>query len=122
MDAHEIGRIGEDCACELLESLGYRIVSRNTVVAGVEIDVIAYDTDDDPPTLAFCEVKTRSSTAFGLPAEAVTETQQRRLRRGAGAWLSRHGRGAGVEGCRFDVVEVLVRDRDVVGRVLRDAF
>jgi len=59
-------------------------------------------------TLVFCEVKTRRSDRFGVPAEAVTVAKQRRLRRIAAAFLAEHtGRHPTI---RFDVVEVRVGD------------
>jgi putative endonuclease len=38
-------------------------------------------------TVVFCEVKARSGTAFGMPAEAVGATKQARIRRLAARWL-----------------------------------
>ena len=57
-------------------------------------------------TFVFCEVKTRRSTAFGAPVEAVTLTKQRRLRRLALRWLSEHPQRQGQHEVRFDVVSV----------------
>jgi putative endonuclease len=60
----------------------------------------------------FCEVKTRSSLAYGRPAEAVGWRKQQRLRHLAAEWIATHDvRPAGV---RFDVAAVLPRSIDVV--------
>ena len=67
--------------------------------------------------VVFCEVKSRSSDAFGQPFEAVTPTKQTRLRRLAARWLAADGRSWPV--VRFDVASV-VRGR-VVG-VIESAF
>ena len=56
-------------------------------------------------TLAFCEVKTRSSTRFGAPVEAVTPTKQRRLRVLAARWLADHNTRR--RELRFDVASVI---------------
>ena len=56
--------------------------------------------------LVVVEVKTRSGTRFGEPAEAVTARKIARIRRLAQAWLTAHHvRWCGV---RFDVVAVLM--------------
>ncbi|NMH98912.1 YraN family protein [Pseudonocardia acidicola] len=56
--------------------------------------------------LVVCEVKTRSGTGFGEPAEAVTGRKAARIRRVTHAWLAAHR----VRWCeiRFDVVAVLL--------------
>lgn len=56
--------------------------------------------------LAFVEVKTRTSTAFGRPAAAVTPAKQKLIVRGAEGWL-RLLRDREIP-WRFDVVEVLL--------------
>jgi putative endonuclease len=56
--------------------------------------------------LVVCEVKTRSSTRFGLPAEAVDARKAHRIRQLTGAWLAAH-HVPWVE-IRYDVVAVLV--------------
>lgn len=62
--------------------------------------------------VVFCEVKTRSSTVFGAPVEAVTRTKQMRLRRLAAAWLGEQRRGW--PEVRFDVASVQGREVEVV--------
>jgi putative endonuclease len=56
--------------------------------------------------LVVCEVKTRSSTAFGPPVAAVSEQKAERLRRLADRWLEEHG--VRPPEVRLDVVGVLV--------------
>jgi putative endonuclease len=53
-----------------------------------------------------CEVKTRSSTAFGHPLEAVTEEKADRLRELAVRWVEAHGVHPG--GIRIDLFGVLL--------------
>lgn len=59
--------------------------------------------------VVFCEVKTRSGTGFGLPAEAVTGEKQRRLRRLATRWLGEHKPSMAFAEVRFDVACVTVQ-------------
>ncbi|MDZ7733790.1 MAG: YraN family protein [Acidimicrobiia bacterium] len=62
--------------------------------------------------VVFCEVKTRSSLAFGSPAEAVTDAKQRRIRGLAASWLRESG--VRPRQLRFDVASVVGRDLDVI--------
>jgi putative endonuclease len=96
-----LGRFGEDTAAAHLERAGLVLVERNWRCREGEIDIVAVD----GLVLVFCEVKTRSTAAFGSPAEAVSPAKLRRLRVLAARWLSEHpGRW---EDLRFDVVSVL---------------
>jgi putative endonuclease len=54
--------------------------------------------------VAFCEVKTRASQAFGHPLEAVTREKRDRVRHLAARWLQDAPVRPGV--IRFDVVAV----------------
>lgn len=101
------GQDGEDAAVRHLETLNYRVVTRNWRPgsrrggAGQrgEIDIIAWH----GKTLCFIEVKSRSSNDFGAPQESVTPSKQRQLSRLANAYVSFHRLDVP---CRFDVVEV----------------
>jgi putative endonuclease len=62
------------------------VVGTNVWVAGFELDVIA----SRGRTLAFCEVKSKTGTAFGDPLEMITPQKVRRVRRAAEAWLAWH--------------------------------
>jgi len=96
-----LGRRGEDLAVEYLQRRGFVVLSRNWRCRDGELDVVAVDRT----RLVVCEVKTRSGTAFGEPAEAVTRNKAARIRRVTQAWLTEHQ----VRWCeiRFDVVAVL---------------
>jgi putative endonuclease len=98
----ELGRRGEALAEAVYRDRGYRVLARNwrNGRAG-ELDlVLAHGRQ-----LVFCEVKTRSSTAFGVPAEAVDWRKQSRLRSLALAFVGAHQlRPSSI---RFDVAAVL---------------
>ena len=88
---------------EYLLKKGYTIVDHNYHAkcgGREEIDIIACDGD----VLAFVEVKTRSSSRFSAPREAVTPAKQRKLRTTAQLYLAQTGQGECP--CRFDVAEV----------------
>lgn len=64
---NELGKKGEDLATEFLQKNGYEILNRNWTFQKAEIDIIA----QKDQILAVIEVKTRSSTDFGLPQDFV---------------------------------------------------
>jgi putative endonuclease len=76
------------------------LLERNWRVREGELDVVARS----GATIVFCEVKTRRSDAYGLPAEAVTPAKQARIRRLAVQWLADNGERA--DFLRFDVAAV----------------
>ncbi|MGZ4105166.1 MAG: YraN family protein [Actinomycetota bacterium] len=116
MDRRELGEAGESLAAAYLSGRGWTIVERNIRYRDGEIDIVARRGG----VLAFVEVKTRRSSAFGSPAEAVTPHKQRKIRALASRYLSE--RRPGARTIRFDIVDI-ARDRGAF-RVthLEDAF
>jgi putative endonuclease len=97
MNKDEVGRAGEDLAAELVAGLGYQVLDRNWRTAvgqrrsgerrnQGELDLVALDGH----TLVGIEVKTRSTTAYGHPAEAFTPQKVARMKRLLGQWLAEH--------------------------------
>jgi putative endonuclease len=104
-DTGERGRRGEKLAAKFLRRHGYKILYRNfRGRTGGEIDIVARHGD----TLVFVEVKTRGSEEFGRPFETIRRDQQRRISRGALAWLRLLDNPDIL--FRFDAVEVVMRD------------
>ena len=106
----ELGSAGEAVVAAWYERRGYEILERNWRCREGEIDVIARLDD----VVVICEVKTRSSDAFGHPAEAVTPAKQQRLRVLAGRWLEDGAGGLRPRSVRFDVAAVLAGELDVI--------
>ena len=111
-----LGALGEDFAAQWYVARGFEIVDRNWRVREGEIDLVA----QRERTIVFCEVKTRSSDRFGVPAESVTLTKQRRLRVLAARWLSEHPDRRGQ--VRFDVASVVPAGATPSVTVLEAAF
>ncbi len=105
-----LGRQGEDQACEHLERLGYRVLTRRHRTRFGEIDIVAADDS----TLVFCEVKTRRQGS-GAPWDALTPAKQAQVRRMAAAWLVETTERPHVEDLRFDAIGVVV---DAHGRLV----
>ncbi len=96
-----LGAYGETLAARHLIEQGMIVLDRNWRCDQGEIDLVLRD----GPVLVVCEVKTRSTTAFGSPLEGVTEQKAARIRRLAARWLAAHSvRPAEV---RIDLVGVL---------------
>lgn len=68
MDNTGTGSKGEGLACQYLRKHGYKILERNYLIRGGEIDIVAKEGD----TLVFIEVKTRYSHEYGPPSESMT--------------------------------------------------
>src|SRR5438093_5896634 len=101
MTPSALGRRGEDLAARYLEHSGLVLLSRNWRCPEGELDLVL----TDGRQLVVCEVKTRTSTNFGTPAESVTDEKATRIRRLARRWLHSHR----MPRCplRFDIVSIL---------------
>ncbi len=82
----ELGRAGEARASRYLTTIGYEIVERNWRCPFGEIDIVAVH----GRWLSIVEVKTRSSTRYGHPFEALDDRKVRRLWRLGHAWIAAH--------------------------------
>ena len=101
-----VGKFGEQRAAEHLAATGLEILDRNWRCRAGELDIVARDGQQ----LVFVEVKTRSSLAFGAPAEAVDRAKSARIRELALRWIMAQ-RELGAQPfwstLRFDVVSVV---------------
>jgi putative endonuclease len=108
-----LGASGEDLAAAWYAERGWQVLDRNWRSGRMgELDVVA----TKGGVLVVCEVKARTSEAFGTPLEAVTPAKQARIRRLAAAYLAASGVRA--SRVRFDVAAVL----DGLLEVVEDAF
>jgi putative endonuclease len=118
MDRREIGAMGELIAARWLSAHGRKVLFRN--YRGVnrgEVDIVARHRQ----VLTFIEVKSRTSTAFGRPADAVGPNKQRLIQRGAMDWLRLlgHPRIA----FRFDIAEVILTEGELPRvHIIENAF
>lgn len=71
----ELGRRGEDVACEFLTGKGHTIVQRNFRSGHLEIDIISLDRNG----VHFVEVKSRVAPVMVSPEENVTMSKQRKV-------------------------------------------
>lgn len=101
--ARALGAYGERLAVRYLTDHGLTIVDRNWRCVRGELDIVALDDGH----LAFVEVKTRSTEAFGAPFEAVTRLKLARLRMLSAMWReAAQPQWRSIPG-RIDVVSIL---------------
>jgi putative endonuclease len=103
-----LGAAGEEAVAAWYAEHGYEILARNWRCRAGELDLILRR----GRTFVFCEVKTRSSDAFGAPVEAITRDKQIRLRHLAARWLE--DAPMRPTDIRFDVASVLAGKIEVL--------
>jgi putative endonuclease len=118
-EIRDLGVRGETLAYWYLRQAGYTVVARNWRArsgAG-ELDLVGWE----GPTLAFVEVKSRTSEAAGAPEEAVSPVKQKRVIIAAREYLRQLRRKPVC--CRFDVVSVSLHpQKGLQVQLIRDAF
>jgi putative endonuclease len=114
----ETGIFGENTACSYLQDSGYIILQRNFRTRFGEIDIVGRDGRH----ICFVEVKTRKSTNFGMPREAVDGYKQSRIKNIAQLFLVK--KRIFNTSVRFDVVEVFLDEDDDIKSVIliKNAF
>jgi putative endonuclease len=110
-----LGREGEDLAAEYLRKQGYKILERNYSTRNGEIDIIALHQGE----VAFVEVKTRTSDAYGAPELAVNPRKQGRMIKAALGYIKQ--KKLHQMPCRFDVVAISAGAEQEV-QIIRNAF
>lgn len=112
---NELGRRGEKLAETYLLENNYRIIQRNWSHEKNEIDIIASRDE----FIVFVEVKTRSSSYWGSPEEAVTDTKIKRIVAAADYYLNKNNIDMPA---RFDVIAVLIQKNTIDIEHIEDAF
>lgn len=101
--AERDGRWAEFAAGLILTFKGFRVIAKRWRVAVGEIDIIAirrWPFETGRPLIVFAEVKKRRSEAEA--AESLSDRQQKRIERAAGAFLAANPPLNGAD-MRFDV-------------------
>lgn len=112
---NDFGEMGELLAQEYLLNNGYQILETNWHSGHKEVDIIALKDD----ILAFVEVKTRSSSAFGEPQLFVTREKQRSYIALANSYVQMHNRN---EEVRFDIIAILLNKYNKEVKHIEGAF
>ncbi|AIS52539.1 hypothetical protein TKV_c13680 [Thermoanaerobacter kivui] len=101
MNKKIIGSLGEKIAAQYLTKSGYKILEKNFKCKIGEIDIIALYKNQ----LVFVEVKTRTSTSFGVASEAVNFYKQQKIVKVAQLYIASTDKFKNLQP-RFDVIEI----------------
>ncbi len=99
------GNRGEKMAAEYLQQKGYKIIGRNYRTKWGEIDIIA----EIGNTVAFVEVKTKTTDKYGEPWEMVNRWKSEQVKRMGELWVREYGWEGNV---RLDVIGVWLNDAE----------
>lgn len=98
-----LGNFGEQIAVQYLQEQGYKILETNFYTRYGEIDLICQKNN----VIIFVEVKTRTSTDFGFPEEAVSRSKIRSLIRTATRYMINKN-----QPWQIDVLSILLKEGD----------
>lgn len=100
---NELGKQGEEAAAFFLEDNGYCIRHRNWYSKHKELDIVA----EKEGELIIAEVKTRSSSEYSKPEDAVTPLKIRRLVKAADTYVKQYELDMPL---RFDLICIILKD------------
>ncbi|HZK43798.1 MAG TPA: YraN family protein [Syntrophomonadaceae bacterium] len=112
----KLGIKGEDMATEYLKKKGYKIITRNFYTRYGEIDIIC----EKAGALVFVEVKTRRSTTYGTPEEAMTARKIEHFKKAALIYLDKEKRF--FKELQFDFIGILIQAGDIEINHITNAF
>lgn len=112
---NDLGKRGEDAACNYLRKQGYTILHRNWMCEKYEIDIIARNDE----CIVFVEVKTRHSDQWGNPEDAVSKSKIKRIVEAADSYIKQYD----IElDARFDIIGAIVNGNSFTIDHIDDAF
>lgn len=108
-EAQRLGGWGEQLAAGYLRQRGYTLLEQNARTSFGEIDLVAYqpagaEPMEVEPCIVFVEVKTRTSSSFGMPEESVTIKKREHLLAAARSYLQARPELGGA--WRIDVIAI----------------
>ncbi len=112
MNTRDKGKNWEDIAEAYLRKNGYRILERNFLCKGGELDIVALREGE----LVFVEVRGLKSSHFLSPAETISRSKMRRIIRAASVFLTMHALKK-INSIRFDVISVDGETSDVTEHI-----
>jgi len=112
---NDLGKRGEAAAARYLLGKGYTILEQNWRHKRDELDIIA----TDEHYLVIVEVKTRSTSYFGEPEEAVTDKKQKFMIRAAEEYVISKNI---LKEIRYDIISIIIKGNQQRIHHIEDAF
>ncbi|MDD2619940.1 MAG: YraN family protein [Syntrophomonadaceae bacterium] len=112
----ELGKWGEESAAKYLMQQGYKILGRNYYTRYGELDIIC----EKDGNLVFVEVKTRRSSKYGYPEEAITNRKKEHIRKAALLYMDAAKRS--YREISFDVISILLEAGEEKINHIKQAF
>lgn len=111
-----IGVVGEQMACDFLETRGHQILDRNWRTGHLELDIVS----EGPDGLHFVEVKARTAPSSTSVSDQVNVIKRKRISAAAVQYLNKNN----MEGKEvfFDIVSVLFDGNKTVVRYFPQAW
>jgi putative endonuclease len=103
---HELGKKGEEMAVAFLRGAGHTVLHTNWRSGKMEIDIVSRYGQ----LIIFTEVKTRSSSLYGWPEEAVSVHKQQVLERAAARYLEQMN--STPDDIRFDIIAITIEENN----------
>lgn len=110
MSNKDLGNWGENLAIKFLKKRGYKILAQNYRNRDGEIDIIAKKNS----IIYFVEVKTRSSTFFGWPEEAIGEKKKEKIEYLANCYLEENNLS---NDYKFGAISILVNKKNKTAKI-----
>lgn len=112
----KIGEVGEQMACEFLQTRGHQILDRNWRSGHLELDIVS----EGPDGVHFVEVKARTAPVTTSVSDQVNTIKQKRISAAALQYLNKkHLDGKEVY---FDIVSVLFDGKETIVRYIPQAW
>ncbi|RIA08355.1 putative endonuclease [Flavobacteriaceae bacterium MAR_2010_72] len=112
---NQLGKKGEQLAVDFLIENGYTIKEHNYRFGKAEVDIIA----EKDNILTIIEVKTRSSSDFGLPQDFVKPKQIQQLVKAVDNYVTKNDLDVEV---RFDIIAIVNTGSNFTIEHLENAF
>ena len=116
LNTSKLGELGEQMACDFLQTRGHQILDRNWRGGHLEIDIVSEAADG----LHFVEVKARKAPVTTSIDDQVNSIKQKRISAAALKYLNNKNL-AGRE-VFFDVVSVLFNGQETTVRYIPQAW